>query len=274
MVDTPLDRAAEDWLCTTCGRIRRHSGESPRRSIRSARPRQILHELEKDHPAPSKLLQAFRDVLGGLRDFIAQHNIVDIPSPVLPIVEETPPFMRALTIRFHGHARPLREGRERGVLQRDAAGSELEAASRVEEHMAGVQSRARSSAPRFMRRYPGHYVQFLWVQQAPSKVRKLLGANSNAEGWAHYCEQMMLDEGYGNGDPKMRLGQLQDALLRNARYIVGIQMHTGKDDIRAEACEFFVKEGYQVTVDCRAGDQARHVGSDLSVLHARANWRF
>ena len=45
--------------------------------------------------------------------------------------------------------------------------------------------------------YPGHYIQFLWVQQAPSKVRKLLGACSNAEGWAHYCEQMMLDEGYG-----------------------------------------------------------------------------
>ena len=45
--------------------------------------------------------------------------------------------------------------------------------------------------------YPGHYVQFLWVQNAPSKVRKLLGANSNAEGWAHYCEQMMIDEGYG-----------------------------------------------------------------------------
>ena len=44
--------------------------------------------------------------------------------------------------------------------------------------------------------YPGHYVQFLWTPQAPTKIRKLLGAASNAEGWAHYCEQMMLDEGY------------------------------------------------------------------------------
>ena len=64
--------------------------------------------------------------------------------------------------------------------------------------------------------------------KAPSKARKLIGANTYIEGWAHYCEQMMLDEGYGNGDPKLRLGQLQDALLRNARYIVGIEMHTGK----------------------------------------------
>ena len=45
--------------------------------------------------------------------------------------------------------------------------------------------------------YPGHYVQFLWLPQAPSRVRKLLGANTDVEGWAHYCEQMMLDEGYG-----------------------------------------------------------------------------
>jgi uncharacterized protein (DUF885 family) len=82
------------------------------------------------------------------------------------------------------------------------------------------------------------------MQQIPSKVRKLIGANSNAEGWAHYCEQMMLDEGYTNGDLKMRLGQLQDALLRNARYIVGVKMHTGQMSYD-EAIDYFVKEGYQ-----------------------------
>ena len=93
--------------------------------------------------------------------------------------------------------------------------------------------------------YPGHYTQFLWIARAPTKVRKLLGCSSNAEGWAHYTEQMMLDEGYGKGDLKLRLGQLQDALLRNARFIAGIQMHTGKMTVE-EAVEFFVKEGYQV----------------------------
>ena len=70
-----------------------------------------------------------------------------------------------------------------------------------------------------------------WVPEAPSKVRKLLGANTNSEGWAHYCEQMMLDAGYGQPgagakDAReaklLRLGQLQDALLRDARFIVGI----------------------------------------------------
>jgi uncharacterized protein (DUF885 family) len=92
--------------------------------------------------------------------------------------------------------------------------------------------------------YPGHYTQFLWVQRAPSKVRKLIGANSNDEGWAHYTEQMMLDQGYGNGDLELRMGQLQDALLRNARYIVGIEMHTGKMTFQ-QGVDFFVKEGYQ-----------------------------
>jgi uncharacterized protein (DUF885 family) len=101
--------------------------------------------------------------------------------------------------------------------------------------------------------YPGHYIQFLWVNRAPTKVRMLLGASSNAEGWAHYCEQMMLDEGYGQPgtgakDAReskfIRLGQLQDALLRNARFIVGIEMHRGKMTFD-QAAEFFVKEGYQ-----------------------------
>jgi uncharacterized protein (DUF885 family) len=93
--------------------------------------------------------------------------------------------------------------------------------------------------------YPGHYVQFLWVKHLHSKVRKLLFCSSNAEGWAHYTEQMMLDEGFGGGDPKLRMGQLQDALLRNARFIVGIEMHTGHMTVD-QAKEFFIREGYQV----------------------------
>ncbi|MGH9759493.1 MAG: DUF885 family protein, partial [Blastocatellia bacterium] len=101
--------------------------------------------------------------------------------------------------------------------------------------------------------YPGHYVQFLWVPQAPTKVRKLLGASSNAEGWAHYCEQMMIDEGYGQPgvgakDEResrlIRLGQLQDALLRDARFVVAIRMHT-RNMTTPEAEEFFVTQGYQ-----------------------------
>jgi uncharacterized protein (DUF885 family) len=117
-------------------------------------------------------------------------------------------------------------------------------AARIEEYMQGF-NRGTILSTAIHEVYPGHYTQFQWVKQAPTKVRKLVGCSSNAEGWAHYSEQMMLDEGYGNGDPKVRLGQLQDALLRDARFIAGIEMHTGKITME-QATEFFVKEGYQV----------------------------
>jgi uncharacterized protein (DUF885 family) len=104
--------------------------------------------------------------------------------------------------------------------------------------------------------YPGHYIQLLWTPQFPSTIRKLIGANTNIEGWAHYCEQMMLDQGYGQPGfgattereaRLIRLGQLQDALLRDARFVAGIRMHTGVGGALTvpEAEDFFVKEGYQ-----------------------------
>ena len=63
----------------------------------NASPREVLALLEKDHPAPDQLLPTFRNLLGGLREFIEAKKIVTIPSPILPILEETPPFMRATT---------------------------------------------------------------------------------------------------------------------------------------------------------------------------------
>jgi uncharacterized protein (DUF885 family) len=91
------------------------------------------------------------------------------------------------------------------------------------------------------------------MPQIHSRVRKILYSSSNVEGWAHYCEQMMLDQGYGGPgwgakdarEAKLiRLGQLDDALLRDARFIVGIQMHTQGMTID-QAVDFFQKEGYQ-----------------------------
>jgi uncharacterized protein (DUF885 family) len=202
---------------------------------------QILEEVERDHPAGDKLLQTFRDVLGGLRQFIEMRQIVTIPSPVPPIVEETPPFMRALTTASMDTPGPYEKAKEAffNVTLPETGW----APKRVQEYLEGF-NRGTIMSTAIHEVYPGHYTQFLWLQNAPTKVRKLIGCGTNAEGWAHYTEQMMLDEGYGNGDLKLRLGQLQDALLRNARYIVGIQMHTGKMTLE-QAVEFFVKEGFQ-----------------------------
>ena len=250
MVDTPLDqllvigRADLDKNKAEFNRIAKEL--EPGKD-----PRAVLEELGQNHPAPDKLLQSFRDTFNGLIDFIHQHHIVTIPSDVRPILEETPPFMRATTFASMDTPGPFEKHATEAYFNVTLPDPGMKAAE-VEGFMHAfnvgtVISTAVHEA------YPGHYVQFLWVPSAPSRVRKLLGASSNAEGWAHYCEQMMLDEGYGQPGAGaktereakfLRLGQLQDALLRNSRFIVGIQMHTGKMSFD-EAVKFFEEQGYQ-----------------------------
>ncbi len=222
---------------------------------------QIKIELQHDHPAPDHLLQTFRDDLAGIRQYIVNQQIVTIPSPVPPIVEETPPFARALTFASMDTPGPYETVAKEAFFNVTLPEQDWPKA-RIESFM-GQFNRATMISVAVHEVYPGHYVQFLWVPSAPSKVRKLLGCGSNAEGWAHYSEQMMLDEGYGNGDPKLRLGQLQDALLRDARYIVGISMHTGKMTFD-EAVQFFQTEGYQT--QSVAEVEARRGTSDPTYL--------
>jgi uncharacterized protein (DUF885 family) len=245
MVTTPLEQLLERGYED----LRRNQAafrEAAARIDPKRAPQEVLHQTEQDHPAPEQLLQSFRDVLSGLRDFITQHKIVDIPSAVPPTLEETPPFMRALTFASMDTPGPFERVAKEAFFNVTLPEADWTPAL-VRQHMS-LFNRGTIISTAIHEAYPGHYVQFLWVQRAPSKVRKLLGANTNAEGWAHYCEQMMLDEGYGNGDLKLRLGQIQDALLRNARYIVGISMHTGKMTFD-QAVDFFIKEGYTSRVN-------------------------
>jgi uncharacterized protein (DUF885 family) len=250
MVDIPLDKLLEiGWadLRKNQAQFKRIAAElEPAKS-----PQQVLVELGEDHPAPDQLLDSFRATFTGLTAFIRTHQIVTIPSDVQPIVEETPPFMRATTFASMDTPGPYETHATEAyfnVTLPDPSMTPAEVEGYMHSFNIGtVISTAVHEA------YPGHYVQFLWVPRAPSKVRRLLGANTNVEGWAHYCEQMMLDEGYGRSgagakNPResqfLRLGQLQDALLRDARFIVGIQMHTGNMSLE-QAEDFFQKEGYQ-----------------------------
>ena len=250
MVDTPLPRLLE------IGYADLHQNQAEFNRIAhelepGRKPREVLGELGGDHPAPDHLLESFHDTFEGLIRFIHEKHIVDIPSQVQPTLENTPPFMRATTTASMDTPGPFEKVSTKAyfnVTVPDAHDSKQQ----MQELMAEF-NRGTIISTAIHEAYPGHYVQFLWVPQAPTKVRKLLGASSNAEGWAHYCEQMMLDEGYGQPgtgardvrDAKMiRLGQLQDALLRDARFVVGIQMHTGNMTFN-QAVKFFVDEGYQ-----------------------------
>ena len=260
MVDIPLDRLLKigyDDLRRNQERVKEVAATiDPQRA-----PQEILADLEKDHPPPDRLLQTFRDTLGGLRDFIVTHRIITLPSPRPPILEETPPFARALTFASMETPGPYEKVAKEAFFNVTLPDPSWPS-RQIEEHMAGF-NRGTIISTAIHEAYPGHYMQFLWLQRVDSKVRRLLGSGTNGEGWAHYCEQMMLDEGYGGGDAKLRLGQLQDALLRNARYIVGIEMHTGAMTYE-QGVDFFVKEGYQTRAN--AERETRRGTSDPTYL--------
>jgi uncharacterized protein (DUF885 family) len=250
MVDTPLDRLLEigaaDLRKNQEEFIRVAKQVDPKRTAQ-----EVLQDLSREHPAPDHLLQTFRDTFGGLVTFIEKRHIVTIPSAVHPIVEESPPFMRALTTASMDIPGPFEEVAKEAYFNVTLPGPK-DTSQEMEERMADF-NRGTIISTAIHEAYPGHYVQFLWLHHAPTKVRKLLGAATNVEGWAHYSEQMMLDEGYGQPGTGardasdaflIRLGQLQDALLRNARFVVGIEMHRGRMSFD-QAVDFFVKEGYQ-----------------------------
>ena len=217
-------------------------------------PQQELAELATMHPAPDKLLQAFHDRFNAEIGFIRSHHIITIPSEVQPTLEETPPFMRATTQASMDPPGPFETHSTKAYFNVTLPEPSWSPA-RTSEYMAAFNIGTIVSTS-VHEAYPGHYIQFLWTPQFPSTVRKLIGANTNIEGWAHYCEQMMLDEGFGQPgfgatterEAKLiRLGQLQDALLRDARFVVGIRMHTGVGGPLTipEAEDFFVSQGYQ-----------------------------
>ncbi|HXW17742.1 MAG TPA: DUF885 domain-containing protein [Candidatus Acidoferrales bacterium] len=250
MVDIPLDRLRE------IGRANLRQNQEAMKAVAAQidpkkTPREVLEALQADHPAPDQLMQSFRNTFDGLIAFIKQKHIIEIPSDVRPTLEETPPFERATTFASMDTPGPYEQVATEAYFNVTLPDPH-DTPEQIESFMGGF-DRGTIVSTAVHEAYPGHYVQFLWMHRVPDKVRKLLGASSNAEGWAHYCEQMMLDEGYGQPgvgakdereSKLIRLGQLQDALLRNARFIVGIEMHTGQMSMD-QAEDFFVKEGYQ-----------------------------
>jgi uncharacterized protein (DUF885 family) len=253
MVDIPLDRLLQIAMAD----LHKNQAEFARVAKEidpSKTPQQMLAELASIHPAPDKLLPAFHDTFDSLINFIRTHHIITIPSEVQPTLEETPPFMRATTQASMDPPGPYETHSTKAYFNVTLPEKDW-TPERVAEHMAAFNVGTIISTS-VHEAYPGHYVQFLWSPQVSSKVRKLIGANTNIEGWAHYCEQMMLDQGYGQPgfgakterEAKLvRLGQLQDAMLRDARFVVSLRLHTGVGGAMSfeDAVNFFVSDGYQ-----------------------------
>ena len=255
MVDIPLDQLLQIGYAD----LHKNQAEFARvaKEVDPSRtPQQVLAELATIHPAPDQLLSSFQDTFSSLISFINTHHIITIPSKVEPTLEETPPFMRATTQASMDPPGPFETHSTKAYFNVTLPEKDW-TAQHVAEHMAAFNAGTIISTS-VHEAYPGHYVQFLWMPQFPSDIRRILGANTNIEGWAHYCEQMMLDEGYGQAGTAaaggkaidareanlIRLGQLQDALLRDARFVNSIKLHTGQFTFD-QAVDFFVNEGYQ-----------------------------
>lgn len=241
MVELPLDQLLqvaeanrqknEDALVATAKLI------DPKKSVE-----QVLLQVEAKHPAPAALLKTTQDALDALRQFIADKKIVTIPASAPARVQETPPFMRSTTSASMDTPGPFEEKATEAFYNMTLPDPRWSKAEQ-DDYMRTwyYPSIANVSVHEV---YPGHYVQFLYAKQFPSLARKVFGANTNIEGWAHYAEQMMIDEGFHAGDPSYRLAQLQDALLRNVRFIVGIKMHTQGMTVD-QAKVLFATEGHQ-----------------------------
>jgi uncharacterized protein (DUF885 family) len=205
-------------------------------------PRQVLDRVEAEHPPAAKLLETTQAGLDAIGRFMEEHHIVTVPKAAPARVQETPPFMRSMSTASMDIPGPFETVASEAYFSMTLPDPKLSPA-RTNEFMAQWNYPAISNVS-VHEVWPGHYLQFLYARNLGSDLRKVLGSNSNSEGWAHYCEQMVIDEGFHADDPRYRLSQIQDALLRDVRFIVGIRMHTQGMTV-PEAEEFFVKEGYQ-----------------------------
>ncbi len=182
-----------------------------------------MERIGKRHPTAEGLLDDTRAMLEELRAFTVERGVASVVSEVRAAVKETPAFMRWA---FAAMDSP-------GPFEKTATEA-FYYVTPVEPHWTEAQAEewlgnfnyATLKIISAHEVYPGHYVHFLRNGQAPSDAARVFGAYSFWEGWAHYCEEMLLEAGYGADDPELRLAMAQEALVRVCRLLCSLRMHT------------------------------------------------
>lgn len=277
MVETPLPqllRDGEKELRRTQDAMRALAEEiAPGKGIDFA-----LRLLGREHPSAGGLVGETRAELDRIRSFVRTQNILTPPVRENLIVAETPEYARSTSFASMDVPGPFERVATEAYYYITPPDPQLDAAH-TEEHLS-FYNRYALPVISMHEVFPGHYYQGLALKGQPSRVRTALASASFVEGWAHYCEQMMLDEGFGGNNPKLRLAQLNLALLRLCRYVVGLRLHTQGMSYE-EAVNFFVREGYQERVN--AEREARRGTIDptylvytlgkMEIMRVRDEWK-
>jgi uncharacterized protein (DUF885 family) len=190
------------------------------------------------HKPKDGAVEAARAQLVMLKDFVVKNNVVSIPSTDDALVAEAPAYNRsnAAFIQVPG---PYDHGVASvyNIAPPDPKWSKAEQAAYVPSEPALLFTSVHEV-------WPGHFLQFLHSNSNPSKLEALWVGYAYAEGWAHYCEEMMYERGLGKGDPETHIGQLTDALLRDVRLLSSIGLHTHGMTV-AQSEKMFREQAFQ-----------------------------
>ena len=218
-------------------------------------PVEVFQAIQKDHPTEQKLIPDTARDLETIRQFLVDHRIISLPSQVRAQVTETPQFLRATSFASMDTPGPFETKATEAYYY--VTPPETDWSAQQKEEWLTAFNYYTTDIVSIHEAYPGHYVQFLHLNASPAtRLEKIFGSYAFIEGWAHYAEQMMVDEGFGaqgNGQgsspqdslraAKYRLAQTDEALLRVCRFCVSVKMHCQKMSVD-EATRFFQQNCY------------------------------
>src|SRR5262245_4068258 len=201
----------------------------------------VMDELAKDHGTSDTLVKDAQATVDMIRQFIRERNILKLPDPDRCKVIEMPEFQRGNSVAYLNPAPPL-DPKADSVYA--VAPPPKEWTNNQVESFFREYNRNMLKVLTIHEAFPGHYVQLEYSNRHPSLVRRVLSSGVFAEGWAVYTEQMMLDQGFGDGDPALRLQQLKFYLRAVINAIVDHRMHcSGMTD--DEAMKLLMEGAFQ-----------------------------
>ena len=205
-------------------------------------PIEAWRKAKEQHPEPGQLVAVAQSQLKELAEFLQRQSIVSLPDAEPVVVAPSPEFYRwAFASMWTPGPFEPKPSRAYYYLTDVDRGW---AAERQEEHMRDFNFPTLWNIS-IHEVFPGHFLHYQHLRQVESKVRKstFFAPASFVEGWAHYCEQMMMEAGFRRNDPTIKLGQLAESLVRLARCVVGIRLHC--EDLSVEqGMRFFRDEAF------------------------------